>query len=180
MATVGRNQPCPCGSGRKAKHCCGVQRGPSEDELGRAFLAVQRRWAKSALASCTRAQIQRLFREVLELPQRDLSLAIPLPPVLTPELERLSASLGGRDRGAMTRALDAALPGVDTPALRARLARAVLALRDRGDLGDAAAAAALLHLDSPADGLIQASLVRSLAVRSGAATTPAGILIARR
>ena len=22
MATVGRNAPCPCGSGRKYKHCC--------------------------------------------------------------------------------------------------------------------------------------------------------------
>ncbi|MEI2770271.1 MAG: SEC-C metal-binding domain-containing protein [Candidatus Competibacter sp.] len=21
---VGRNQPCPCGSGRKYKHCCGT------------------------------------------------------------------------------------------------------------------------------------------------------------
>ena len=23
MATVGRNDPCPCGSGKKHKHCCG-------------------------------------------------------------------------------------------------------------------------------------------------------------
>ena len=24
METAGRNDPCPCGSGRKFKHCCGA------------------------------------------------------------------------------------------------------------------------------------------------------------
>ena len=45
MAGVGRNERCPCGSGRKVKRCCGVQRGPSEDELAKAFLAVEARAA---------------------------------------------------------------------------------------------------------------------------------------
>jgi hypothetical protein len=72
------------------------------------------------------------------------------------------------------------MPGIDTPALRARLARAVLLLRDEGRLGDAAAAIAILHLESPADGLVRAALVRSVAVAAGAAKTPGGLLIARR
>ncbi|HEX6998661.1 MAG TPA: SEC-C metal-binding domain-containing protein [Gammaproteobacteria bacterium] len=25
MAAVGRNQPCPCGSGKKYKHCCALK-----------------------------------------------------------------------------------------------------------------------------------------------------------
>ena len=25
MTTVGRNEPCPCGSGKKYKHCCAVK-----------------------------------------------------------------------------------------------------------------------------------------------------------
>ena len=25
MTTVGRNAPCPCGSGKKYKHCCGAK-----------------------------------------------------------------------------------------------------------------------------------------------------------
>ena len=33
MPGPGRNQPCPCGSGRKTKHCCGQHRGPSEEQL---------------------------------------------------------------------------------------------------------------------------------------------------
>ena len=27
MSKVGRNQPCPCGSGRKYKHCCLLSHG---------------------------------------------------------------------------------------------------------------------------------------------------------
>ena len=30
MATTGRNEPCPCGSGRKYKHCCGNGESPSK------------------------------------------------------------------------------------------------------------------------------------------------------
>ena len=37
MPGSGRNQPCPCGSARKTKHCCGQRRGPSEDQLARAL-----------------------------------------------------------------------------------------------------------------------------------------------
>jgi hypothetical protein len=41
MAQQGRNERCPCGSGRKVKRCCGVQRGPSEVELAKAWLYQQ-------------------------------------------------------------------------------------------------------------------------------------------
>jgi len=35
MAGPGRNDPCPCGSGRKVKRCCGEHPGPGEDDLAR-------------------------------------------------------------------------------------------------------------------------------------------------
>src|SRR4051812_50094489 len=38
MAKTGRNEPCGCGSGLKAKRCCGVTRGPSKESLAVAFL----------------------------------------------------------------------------------------------------------------------------------------------
>ena len=45
MPGTGRNQPCPCGSRRKTKHCCGQHRGPSQDQLDRAFIAQHAHWA---------------------------------------------------------------------------------------------------------------------------------------
>ena len=32
MPGPGRNDPCPCGSGRKVKRCCGEHRGPGEND----------------------------------------------------------------------------------------------------------------------------------------------------
>jgi hypothetical protein len=40
MPGPGRNDPCPCGSGRKVKRCCEQQRGPSEEQLARAHVAL--------------------------------------------------------------------------------------------------------------------------------------------
>ena len=40
MPGAGRNERCPCGSGRKVKRCCGQRRGPSSDQLARAHLAA--------------------------------------------------------------------------------------------------------------------------------------------
>ena len=51
MGAAGRNERCECGSGRKAKRCCGVQRGPSEADLARAFLASQARPSARVLRS---------------------------------------------------------------------------------------------------------------------------------
>jgi hypothetical protein len=49
----GRNQPRPCGSARKAKHCCGQRRGLSEDQLARAHVAQLARPSDPDLAGLT-------------------------------------------------------------------------------------------------------------------------------
>jgi hypothetical protein len=52
MADRGRNERCGCGSGFKTKRCCGTTRGPSGEQLERAFLADQsRRVARPVLAA---------------------------------------------------------------------------------------------------------------------------------
>ncbi len=89
MGAAGRNEPCGFGSGRKAKRCCGVQRGPSEADLARAFLAGQVGPAARVLRGCSDDELNELQAETLELPTLDTSLQLPLPRLLTPDVERL-------------------------------------------------------------------------------------------
>jgi hypothetical protein len=60
VAKVGRNQPCPCGSGRKAKRCCGIEGGPSEQSLARAYLAHAAREAAADLDGVSDAGLKAL------------------------------------------------------------------------------------------------------------------------
>ncbi len=90
VAKIGRNEPCPCGSGRKAKRCCGVPRGPSEVELARSFVARSARQAIIADPFDT-DEFDTLFGDMLELPTRDVSLHLPLPRLFTPRLQRSMA-----------------------------------------------------------------------------------------
>ena len=41
-AKIGRNDPCPCGSGRKYKHCCGRAAATSDDDQKEHAGAVER------------------------------------------------------------------------------------------------------------------------------------------
>ena len=97
MAGVGRNERCPCGSGRKVKRCCGVRRGPSEDKLAKAFLAVEARAAAWVLGDHDDTQLDELHDALIDLPSVDRSLLWPLPRLLTPELARLGAALADQD-----------------------------------------------------------------------------------
>ena len=79
MPGTGLNQPCPCGSGRKTKHCCGELRGPSEDQLARAHLAVLAHQAIPDLASLSDRALDHLSEGLMDLPALDLSLLSPSP-----------------------------------------------------------------------------------------------------
>ena len=113
MAGPGRNERCPCGSGRKVKRCCGVRRGPSEDELGKAFLAVEARAAALVLGDHDDEQLDELHDALIDLPSLDPSLLWPLPRLLTPELVRLGAALADEDNDtdAVRGLLQACSPG---------------------------------------------------------------------
>jgi SEC-C motif len=179
MAGVGRNQPCRCGSGVKAKRCCGVRRGPSEVEVAKAFVREQCRASSPVLRRAIDDvdDLIELYVAVAELPSLDLSCQLRLPRVLSPELERLRSVIADDDVDEILGALPDALVQVDSPLVRADLARAVLALREAGRVSGEVAAAALLDLDSDADALVREALVAALAVDCGVARTPAGLVM---
>ena len=89
MSAPGRNDPCPCGSGRKVKRCCGQHRGPGENDLARAYLARQARDAARRLRHLDDDELRELLDDLFELPELDLVLTITLPQLLTPDLQPL-------------------------------------------------------------------------------------------
>ena len=130
MPGPGRNDPCPCGSGRKVKRCCGEHRGPGENDLARAYLAHQARDAARRLRHLDDDQLRELFDDLFELPELDLALTITLPQLLTPDLQRLFDAVKADDPDAGDEVIPRILEKLDTPVERARLARTIINLRD--------------------------------------------------
>ena len=69
MPGSGRNQPCPCGSGRKTKHCCGEHRGPSEDQLARAHVATLAHHAIGDLDGLSDRALEHLSEQLMTSPR---------------------------------------------------------------------------------------------------------------
>jgi hypothetical protein len=178
MSRVGRNQPCPCGSGRKTKRCCGQQRGPSERDRAKARLAHHATHAARTLAHVSERRLLELFRELPDLPERDLSLLVALPAFVSPELARLYRAIAADDIDHADELLPAVLERLDTPQARARLADAIAKLQAAGRLDPLLAAAAHIDLDSRSQLLIRASLIEAAALAAGATRTPGGLLLA--
>jgi hypothetical protein len=174
----GRNQPCPCGSGRKTKRCCGQQRGPSEDQLARAHVAALARHAIPDLAGLSDRALDHLWEGLMDLPSIDISLHVSLPTLVGPDLQRLRESIEQDDPDWGWDALTAVHQQIDTPQQRARLADAIVRLRDQHRISRRQAAYALLDLDTRSTRLIAASLLEAVAVSVGASRTPGGLQIA--
>jgi hypothetical protein len=178
MARAGRNQPCPCGSGRKTKRCCGIQRGPSERDLAKARLAHHATHAARTLAHLSDHRLLELFRELPDLPERDLTLLVPLPELVSPDLARLYRAIADDDVDDAEELLPAVLERIDTPQTRARLADAIANLQAAGRLDRLLAAAAHIDLDSQSELLITASLIHAAGLAAGTTRTPGGLLLA--
>jgi hypothetical protein len=178
MPGLGRNDPCPCGSGRKVKRCCGLRRGPSDDQLDCAFLAQHANAAAAELRDLPTDVIKSIWQEVDELPETDLSLVLPLPALRTPELEQLLQAARDDDLDSADEVMPAVLDAIDTPRQRARLARAVIDLRDSGKLTLRRAAIAIIDLDTRSQLLIRARLINAVLIRAGRIRTPAGLRLA--
>ena len=113
---VGRNELCPCGSGRKAKYCC------SACDADRFLAGLSRRGTRELDEMCEDCQTEAWF-DVLDLPETEeacrLVVSAPRPaPVL-----RLGEALRRGDPDAVADELPAALAAVDCPAARAGVAR---------------------------------------------------------
>jgi hypothetical protein len=113
-----------------------------------------------------------------ELPELDLSLHAVLPKLVSPALDRFCDAFAADDPVAAEGPFDELLGAIDTPLERARLAHAVIAARASGRLGDKLVATALIDLASESREMVGASLLQAVAVRAGAARTPAGVLLA--
>jgi SEC-C motif len=178
MPRPGRNEPCPCGSGRKVKRCCGQQRGPAEEDLARGYLAHQALDAARRLRHLEDEELLELFDDLFYVPKLDLGLTIVLPPVLSPELERLFDAVDADDPDAGDEVIPAILARLDTPLERARIARVIVQLRDGGELDPLLAAAAIIDLDSRSQILIRACLIQTAFIFTGRISTPGGLRLA--
>jgi SEC-C motif len=174
----GRNEPCPCGSGRKTKRCCGQTRGPSEDQLARAHVAALAREAVPDLAGLSDRALDHLWEGLIDLPSLDYSLLVTLPKLIGPDLRRLRESIEHDDPDWGWHALTTVAKQIDTPQQRARLADAIVRLRDQHRLKRRQAAYALLDLSTRSTRLIGASLLEAVAVSAGVNRTPGGLHIA--
>ncbi len=178
MPGPGRNELCPCGSGHKVKRCCGQSRGPGEDDLARAYLAHQARDAARKLRHHSDNELRELFDELFELPQLDLALTTTLPQLITPDLQRLFDAIKADDPDASDEVIPRVLDRLDTPVERARLARAIINLRDTDRVDSLLAAAAIIDLDSHSRILLQACLIHTALIHTGIARTPGGLRLA--
>ena len=178
MPGPGRNEPCPCGSGRKTKRCCGQQRGPADDQLARAHVATLCREAIGDLADLSDDALDLLWEDLIDLPSLDYSLLVTLPELIGPDLQRLRESVQDDDPDWGWDALTTVAQQIDTPQQRARLADAIITLRDQDRIGPRHAAYALLDLNAQSTRLIGASLLEAVAVSVGAHRTPGGLQIA--
>jgi hypothetical protein len=143
---VGRNDPCPCSSGRKAKRCCGLKRGPDEDAAARAFLAEVSRDA-AGLLHVSESQFIAIMEEWSGLSAIYPELRVRLPDH-SPAIERLAQAYVEIDADGSREPFYEVLEQADTPAERARLVRAVHMLLGEGHVDVIAAAAAAYELST--------------------------------
>ena len=163
MRKAGRNDPCPCGSGRKVKRCCGVERGPDEDSTARAFLAEVSRDA-AGLLHVSESQFIAMMQEWSGLSAIYPSLRVRLPDH-SPAVERLAQAYVEMDADGSREPFYEVLEQADTPAERARLVRAVHMLLGEGHVDVIAAAAAAYELSTGSRELFSHWLTEAVAHR---------------
>jgi hypothetical protein len=130
------------------------------------------------LAGTTKEEFESLFAELVNLPELDLSLQVPLPSIWTPEIDRAITALRADDTEAFSKALPDVVSTVDTMVHRLLLARAVVILRDAGKISTKLAAVALIELDREDSAFFTSSVAESVAVLAGDQRTPSGLLVA--
>jgi formate dehydrogenase maturation protein FdhE len=161
MGKVGRNDPCPCGSGRKVKQCCGVQRGPSEEDAARAFLSELFEDARGVLQSVSEAEFMAIGQAWCMRAATYPALRVRLPDD-SPAVERLTQALIEGDKPGSREPFEEVLQEVDTPVERVRLVHAVHALMDEGVVNVIEAAAAAFELSAPSRELLRAWLMDTI------------------
>ena len=178
MPGPGRNDPCPCGSGRKTKRCCGERRGPSAEQVARARLAALASDAIADLGRLSADALDQLREDVFDLPGLDLSLHVALPDLTGLDRRRLQRAITDPDSDGAWETVRAVATEVDTPQQRLRLAEALIRLRGERRVGRREFAFAMVDLGRGGACLIMASVIHALATHLGGDPTPGGLLIA--
>jgi len=106
--TTGRNEPCPCGSGKKYKKCCAAKREPSEhglkpamrmrggvafDQIANAYRAIVHSWDN---AQCVGEPKE--WQSAETFPSEDAAMAF-YKANIRPGLERLMAEASQKSSG---------------------------------------------------------------------------------
>ena len=153
---------------------------PEIDDFSFASPNSSRRFHESVdeLHGLSDLALERLWEGLMNLPALDLPLLVTLPKLIGPDMERLRESIEHNDPDWGWDALTAVHKQIDTPQQRARLADAIVRLRDQNRIGRRQAAYALLDLHSNSTRLIAASLLEAVAVEIGPHRTPGGLHIA--
>lgn len=180
MVRQGRNERCQCGSGKKAKYCCGSWHGPSPEALDEAFIATALRDTHLALVGVrVSGRAEEYFEQLVCLPACSPGLGVELPRLVDLDLAALlhCCSIGDGE------GIDEALPKVarrfHAISERARLAREVLRLRDEEGLSRFLVALAIFDLSRKQAGiLVEAAVLHAARVRAGVTRTTSGLLIA--
>lgn len=174
MAKVQRNDPCPCGSGAKAKRCC---HGPVRYIDVRIMPPKVYRDLICELGGTTKEEFHALFHELMDLPAFDLSLQVPLPAVRTSAIEDAINAIHNDDVDTFDRALGEVVLTLDSDRQRLVLARAVVILRDAGRIPRKLAAVAVIELDREKSDFFASSVAQSISVLAGELRTPSGLLV---
>jgi hypothetical protein len=161
MVKIGRNEPCPCGSGSKAKRCC---YGPVQPLDVRIMPVEVYRDSLTYLAGTTKEEFKALFAELIDLPELNPTLQVPLPSIWTPQLDRAAKALLDDDTEEFNDALNDVLDQLDSVRQRLLLARSVVMLRGDGQISKKLAAMAVIELDREYSALFASSVAESLSI----------------
>jgi hypothetical protein len=165
-----RTRPCPCGSGRPARGCCGRFRRVSDRQAAVAFLARQARQARDLIGPFSPTGLMALQTEAASLPARceqvTTALLVARDPVV-PDIRRVARALvldDGRVGAAVRRA--------DSPMARVAVAKGFVALRESGLVDEHLAAAAIIDLVSARSVVAEAALLHAGAAEAGIRMAP--------
>ena len=164
---IGRNDPCPCGSGRKTKYCCSAPADVADRDDSQFLDELSSRGHEELDKLCPDCQTE-VWLDVLDLPDIEEACRLVVLAPRPASVLRLGAALRRGDTDAVADELPVALREVDRPSARASVADGVLELEAAGRVRPAVAEAALADL---AEGrpslLLMTALLSGLAAEAG-------------
>jgi hypothetical protein len=164
MGWLVRPRPCPCGSGRVARDCCGRFRRLSEADVARAHVHRQARAARELLYPFSAGGMEGLRHELSSLPAAQDRVGSALQGRAATEVAKLVSAAARRDQPAGEALIGAVTARAGLQLARVALAKAVMALREDGEIDEHLTAAAIVDLDGPASVLLAAAVSHDAAV----------------